>query len=123
VRGATASVTDTADVPLFAIVSVRPIGSDAADAISPNEIVAGAAVNVAFTASPMFNRPAPTDRTLACNPRSVTSWLAVLTTADLICAGERGSSASPAPPRPRRSPCIARPATLVLGRVIRIAAD
>src|SRR5262245_43114543 len=71
-RGTTVAVYEAPAGPLIVTVRVSEI---VVGVSSPNEIVAGETVNVALTASPMFRRPAPTDRTLAVAPRSVTSWL------------------------------------------------
>src|SRR4051794_5103047 len=79
-RFSTVNVNVAEAAPVLVMFRVRLIGSAAA-AISPNEIVAGWRVAPAFTASPAFSLPAPTAVTRAAAPASVTSWVAVLTTA------------------------------------------
>src|SRR5690349_20694027 len=74
-----------ADVaPSFLISNVRVMGRDAA---TPNDAVCGFTTTLAPTALPTCSLPAPMAMTLAGWPASLTSWVAVLTSADLISHG------------------------------------
>ena len=55
---------------------------------APNSMVAGSRVAATLRASPALSLPAPTASIRATDPSvSVTSWVAVFTTADFSCAG------------------------------------